>query len=477
MSNSRRSQSIERMWVPILAVLLSASAASPQYIVQTLPGFPGRLPFKLETGYISVGEVEFFYYFVQSTGNPGADPLILFMNGGPGCSGLNAFLYQIGPLKFNITDYIGGLPSLLYEPNAWTKTANIIFIDAPVGAGFSYAMTTSAYNSSDSLNVAQMQTFLRNWLAVHPSFETNPVFVGSDSYAGIYPPMVATAILRGNEAGVKPYVHLKGIILSCPHTDTNLEANARIPFAHRLALISNALYQALEKNCGGNFVDSTNANCSEDLTAYNELIELISETNVLDPVCTFISAKPKEAFKIAISNQEKHGRSLQDITKDHLISLPRLRDHQCSYFEYLLSDIWGNYPGVQEALHVRPGTVSEFFRCNISLAYTEDVTSVLDYHKNLTNLGMQVLVFGGDHDMFTPHNGLEEWIKWLDLTVDIDWRPWYVDGQVAGYTRSYEHSGYRLTYATIKGAGHSPTESKRRECYKMFNRWIHYHPL
>ncbi|KAL3730144.1 hypothetical protein ACJRO7_027188 [Eucalyptus globulus] len=476
MLNSR-SQGIEKMWVSILAVLLSASAASSQYIVETLPGFPGRLPFKLETGYISVGEIEFFYYFVQSTGNPEADPLLLFMNGGPGCSGLNAFLFQIGPLKFNTTDYTGGLPSLLYEPDAWTKTANIIFIDAPIGAGFSYAMTASAYNFTDSLNAAQMQIFLRNWLAAHPSFETNPVFVGSDSYSGMYTPMVATEILRGNEAGLKPYIHLRGIILSCPHTDAYLEANARISFAHRLALISNALYQALEKDCGGNFVDSTNANCSEDLTVYNELIELISETNVLDPVCTFISPKSKEAFKIAISNQEKHGRSLQDITKDHLIPLPRLRDHQCSYFEYLLSDIWGNYPGVQEALHVRPGTVSEFFRCNISLAYTVDVTSVLDYHKNLTNLGMQVLVFGGDHDMLIPHNGLEEWIKWLDLTVDIDWRPWYVDGQVAGYTRNYKHSGYRLTYATIKGAGHSPTESKRRECYKMFNRWIHYHPL
>jgi len=55
--------------------------------------------------YISVGEVEFFYYFVQSTGNPGADPLLLFMNGGPGCSGLNAFLYQIGQFLLLLLHY------------------------------------------------------------------------------------------------------------------------------------------------------------------------------------------------------------------------------------------------------------------------------------------------------------------------------------------------------------------------------------
>ncbi|XP_039174194.1 serine carboxypeptidase-like 18 isoform X2 [Eucalyptus grandis] len=439
MLNSRR-KGLEKKWACILLVLASASAASSQHLVETLPGFPGRLPFKLETGYISVGKVEFFYYFVQSTGNPGADPLLLFMNGGPGCSGLNAFLYQIGPLKFNVTDYTGGLPSLLYEPNAWTKTANIIFIDAPIGAGFSYATTTSAYNSTDTFNSVQMQIFLRNWLAAHPSFQTNPVFVGSDSYAGIYPPMVATAILRGNEAGLKPYVHLKGMILSCPHTHTDLETNAKVRFAHRLALISDALYESLEVNCGGNFAESTNANCTEDLAAYDQLIELISQTYVLDPVCTFISPKSKEAFKLAMSNQEKNRRSIQEFTKDRRLSLPRPRDFWCKYFDYYLVDVWGNYPGVQEALHVRPGTVSEFFRCNNSLAaYTEDVDDVLDYHKNLTSLGMQVLVFR--------------------------------------YTRKYTDDGYRLTYATLKGAGHSSPEYKRRECYEMFQRWIHYYPL
>ncbi|KAJ0091198.1 hypothetical protein Patl1_13786 [Pistacia atlantica] len=65
----------------------------------------------------------------------------------------------------------------------------------------------------------------------------------------------------------------------------------------------------------------------------------------------------------------------------------------------------------------------------------------------------------------------------LDITLDEDWRPWYVSGQVAGYTMKYSNYGYRLTYATLKGAGHSPTEWKGRECYEMFERWIHFYPL
>ncbi|KAJ0046422.1 hypothetical protein Pint_05633 [Pistacia integerrima] len=45
------------------------------------------------------------------------------------------------------------------------------------------------------------------------------------------------------------------------------------------------------------------------------------------------------------------------------------------------------------------------------------------------------------------------------------------------YTMKYSNYGYRLTYATSKGSGHSPTEWKGRESYEMFERWIHFYPL
>ncbi|KAK4563426.1 hypothetical protein RGQ29_005804 [Quercus rubra] len=126
-----------------------------------------------------------------------------------------------------------------------------------------------------------------------------------------------------------------------------------------------------------------------------------------------------------------------------------------------------------------PGTVKEVFRCNITLTSENsyNVKGAIPYHKNLTNSGLQILVFSDDHDMSVTHIAVEERINSLDLTIDTEWRPWFVDGQVAGYTRKYTNSGYCLTYATIKGARHSPTEYKRKECYDMFHRWIHYYPL
>ncbi|KAI6678191.1 hypothetical protein NL676_038987 [Syzygium grande] len=75
-----------------------------QTVVKALPGLPGDSPFYLETGYIGLGELEdvqLFYYSIKSERSPKDDPLVLWLTGGPGCSGLSGMSYGFGksPLK------------------------------------------------------------------------------------------------------------------------------------------------------------------------------------------------------------------------------------------------------------------------------------------------------------------------------------------------------------------------------------------
>ncbi|PIN23063.1 hypothetical protein CDL12_04222 [Handroanthus impetiginosus] len=261
-----------------------------QNLIEYLPGFPGKLPFKFETGYIGVGEneeVQLFYYFIESESNPETDPLVLWHTGGPGCSCLFGIRNNIGPLIFDYSNSSASEPTLMLNKYAWTKVVNIIFLDQPVGAGFSYAKTSKAYYSNDTLSATLNYEFLKKWLINHPTYVDNPLYIGGDSYTGIIVPLVVNEVYNGIEAGRKPLLNMKGYILANPLTDQYSDNNGQILYAHRLGLLSDRLYQSAKENCHGNYinVDSKNVLCLSDLEKINQCLAKINFDQILEPQC------------------------------------------------------------------------------------------------------------------------------------------------------------------------------------------------
>ncbi|KAI3790594.1 hypothetical protein L2E82_03751 [Cichorium intybus] len=261
-----------------------------RFMVKTLPGFPGDLPITLETGYIGVGEannVQLFYYFVESEGNPENDPLMLMLSGGPGCSGLAKILAETGPLTFDYAHSTSEKPMLEINPYGWTKVSSIIALDQPAGAGFSYAKTSEAYITNDTSSAIHSYQFLKKWLVDHPTFLKNPLYVFGDSYAGLVVPMIVQEIYNGNEVGEWPRINIKGYVIGNGVTDTSDEYNSRISFAHHMALLSDAIYKSTKENCGGEYlnVDENNSLCIRDLQVVDKCIERIKKEHVLEPNC------------------------------------------------------------------------------------------------------------------------------------------------------------------------------------------------
>jgi serine carboxypeptidase-like clade 2 len=73
--------------------------------IATLPGQPPRVNFDQYSGYVTVSEEHgraLFYYFVEAPYEASSKPLVLWLNGGPGCSSLGAGAFQeLGPLRVN----------------------------------------------------------------------------------------------------------------------------------------------------------------------------------------------------------------------------------------------------------------------------------------------------------------------------------------------------------------------------------------
>ncbi|XP_013591173.1 PREDICTED: putative serine carboxypeptidase-like 52 [Brassica oleracea var. oleracea] len=83
------------------------------------------------------------------------------------------------------------------------------------------------------------------------------------------------------------------------------------------------------------------------------------------------------------------------------------------------------------------------------------------YHKNNSISGYRSLIFSGDHDMAVPYLGTQAWIRSLNYSIIDDWRPWMINDQIAGYTRTYAN---KMTFATIK--------ARRWAHAELQNRWF-----
>uniref|UniRef100_A0ACD5US93 Uncharacterized protein n=1 Tax=Avena sativa TaxID=4498 RepID=A0ACD5US93_AVESA len=426
--------------------LALAGAASSSKVVTRLPGFPGRLPFHLETGYVEVDEVngaEMFYYFVESEAGGEDAPFLLWLTGGDRCSVLSGLALEIGPFRFVIEPYSGTVPRLKINPYSWTKVANILFVDSPVGAGFSFSRQQDGYDVGDVSTSLQLHEFLIKWFTDHPKFLVNPLYIGGDSYAGKIVPFIAQKVSEGVEARRRPPLNLKTIMGHC---------------------------------LGQDYTMPTNALCTQTLVTFRNLLYEVMLAQILSDNCGMASVEPGTEMGDSAGGGRKilsHGAVTE--RERRVINLPDPPTLGCVTYGAYLSYFWANDELTRDALGIKEGTVDEWMRCHTGdVPYTRDIKSSIRYHWNVTANGYRALVYSGDHDGIVPHLGTQSWVRSLGFPIVDDWRAWHLHGQSAGFTITYSNN---MTFATIKGAGHTAPEYEPERCFAMFTRWILNLPL
>merc|ERR1712137_502741 len=167
-------------------------------------------------GYITVNETlnkEYYYWFVESQNDPENDPVLLWLQGGPGCSGLLGFWQENGPFKLLPND------TVVSNPLSWNQKANVIYVEQPSGVGFSFSQNPSGYTTNDNQTAIDNYHFLQGWYEEFPEFSSNPLWLTGESYAGVYIPTLANQILDGSDQRISEVFQgfmLGNPVIHCP---------------------------------------------------------------------------------------------------------------------------------------------------------------------------------------------------------------------------------------------------------------------
>ena len=186
-----------------------ARAAVPADVIPTLPGY-GVPPSVWASGYLEAGNGKHLHYtFIQSMSAPATDPVTAWFNGGPGCSSLEGAFAELGQLLVDEKN----ASQLVYNPYTWSNRSNLLFIEAPACVGYSYADTIDGCTHDDSTQAVDNYNAVVDFFGKYPELQANSFYITGESYAGIYVPTLAKAVVQGNAAGVNPKINLKGIMV------------------------------------------------------------------------------------------------------------------------------------------------------------------------------------------------------------------------------------------------------------------------
>lgn len=461
-------------------------------LITQLPGFNGSFPSKHYSGYVTIDadhEKRLFYYFVTSEGDPSKDPVVLWLNGGPGCSSFDGFVYEHGCFNFEAAKTQQSLPQLHLNPYSWSKVSNIIYLDSPAGVGFSYSKNSSDYQTGDIKTALDSHTFLLKWFELYLEFLPNPFFIAGESYAGVYVPTLAFEVANGIDTGVKPVLNLKGYVVGNGVTDEEFDGNALVPFAHGMGLISDDLFEEVNRECNGNYYKPFSSTCESKLSKVDQDVGGLNIYDILEPCyhgpSTWSIMANNDRLPASFRRLGETERPLPVRKRMFGRAWPLrapVRDGRVPTWPELLNSesvpctddevatTWLNDKDVRKAIHAEEQSVAGSWElCTGRISFYHDAGSMIKYHKNLTSRGYRALIFSGDHDMCVPYTGSQAWTRSVGYKIVDEWRPWTSNNQIAGYLQGYENN---LTFLTIKGAGHTVPEYKPQEALDFYSRFL-----
>ncbi|MCL4127004.1 UNVERIFIED_CONTAM: hypothetical protein GTU68_036394, partial [Idotea baltica] len=417
-------------------------------LIESLPGATFEFNFTQYSGYLEATEGRFLHYWLtESQNDPANDPVLLWLNGGPGCSSLLGFLTELGPFYIDQD----GTGELHPNPYSWNTFANVLFLESPACVGFSYDINDDC-KSGDNDTSIQNYLALQDFFTKFPEYITNEFYISGESYAGIYIPTLSKRIIDGSFP-----INFQGFAIGNGYIDVNANDNSLVFFTYYHAVIGDDLWGNLIDSCCVGGVPSratcefsSTADISADCLTYVDEVIWRVQLNGLNPYNLYSNCE-------STSTAETSSRMSTDLR-----SILRLNENRPQTFATLTSDYdpacsdnsieaaYLNDPETKAALHISD-SAREWTACSnaVNLRFDRELDFTVDLIAYAA-AATRGLIFNGDVDMVCNYLGNLWDVEDLGLPVVEDRRKWEDDGQVKGFVKRFEN----LDFLTVKGAGH-----------------------
>eukprot|EP01129_Flabellula_baltica_P008575 TRINITY_DN341_c0_g1_i1.p1 TRINITY_DN341_c0_g1~~TRINITY_DN341_c0_g1_i1.p1 ORF type:complete len:425 (+),score=75.17 TRINITY_DN341_c0_g1_i1:33-1277(+) len=385
------------------------------------------------SGYVNVNkqyDANLFYLITESQNDPQTDPVILWLQGGPGCSSLFGAFIENGPSMINKDG------SFSKNPYSWNTNATVIYIDSPVGTGYSYVSDSMGYATDEKTISAELYTVLYTVLFdLYPSLGKLPFYIFGESYAGKYLPWLGYTILEKN-LNADREILLQGVGIGNgwvnPYVQTGSYATFLLENGRINKLEAAAVYPLYEAYKG--LID-IHAYTAADIIG-NDILGILTELGGIGDV--------------------------YDIRKKSDPTDP-------------LNDVltkWLNDPSVRKGFNVGDVTWegcsnAPFF----ALMSDEEQSSNFLIPKILEKI--PVLLYNGNCDLICNYMGTAEYVKIMDWPYQQAFNnamnnTWTVDGAQAGYYKS----AYNLTLLIVENAGHMVPYDQPKNSHDLLYRFM-----
>ncbi|KAJ1699641.1 hypothetical protein LUZ63_008153 [Rhynchospora breviuscula] len=395
-------------------------------------------------GYVQVRpKAHMFWWHYRSPkrvdSGPTPWPTVLWLQGGPGASGVGIGNFEeIGPLDYNLKP----------RNSTWLQFADLLFVDNPVGTGYSFVENTSLLVTTDEEASSDLTELLKQLYNKNPEMQKSPLYIFAESYGGKYAVTLGLSVVRAVKSGdlklklggvaigdswISPedFVFSWGpLLLDLSRLDSNAAAN------------SNSMAEKIKQQIeAGKYGQATNS--WGDLETY-----IISSSNSVD-FYNFLLDSDMDPLGAAASSSN-NGLSLRRYAR----YLSMKGESPSDTLTKIMNGV------IKDKLKIIPKNITWQEESNeVFMALSNDFMKPrINEVDELLSLGVNVTIYSGQLDIICATKGTEAWVqklKWDGLKnfTNLARTPLYCDGSDGG-TKGFYRSYQNLHFYWVLHAGH-----------------------